>query len=896
MRARATQRLAEELSDAIASGAQIDWDELKRRTARLGSPPLLQNLRHLASRLSVDQGPGIEETTTPLWERVLAWSATLQVLAALLGAVVGQPVAHVFQVLPHLAIVAFAGTGLWLYLGGQRDPRARHLGIFFLLMATAPGQVPLRALLAALPMGGFAPWLSHVQLDALLPLLLWLFVRDFPLTLRVVRDAPLVSAGVAFSGFCGVVLLLANYALGPSGGVLEIAGLDLGLLARSHPAGGYWIAVFVLMLLALPVPILRARHAPAHEAARVRVFGWALVFALFPLLADILAGHLSPAWDQFSGNAETGIITTPIVYSFLLTLPFSTSWAVLRHGTIEVRELLRGALRVALARWTLGVVTAGLIVAGVALVYRHQATSLGELARTAEGATLGVLMGTGVALLAGRESVLVLLDGLLTGRRRSWRRGAARPLAQLRYARSFGELEERLAEGMAAALPGSALGLLVRHEQAGFFVPLAPGHPSLAPETAMLAMLRADPSPLRVQAEVDRSWFRWLPEAERQWIVGSRAALVAPLTDRTDEPIALAVVREPELPLVVEDEAVAFLAELVAAATASAESLLAGEDGSLARVLREEPCLECPSCLALFEEGDRSCGCSAPPIRSLLPRAVGGKFRLQRVLGSGAMGRAYLAEELALGRLVALKAMPRRSASGSVVLRREARAMAAVSHPNLASIHGLETWREVPVLVVEYLSGGTLAERLGSPTDETAALLLSRAVGAGLAALHAGGIAHRDIKPSNIAFSADGTPKLLDFGLSRFATSWQGEWMESGSPAEPVASTAAGTPLYLPPEVVRGEEAPLVDQDLWALAIVLYELLAGDHPLRLVAGDPLERLARGELPAPGQQIPNGGADVAEFLARCLCPEPARRPRSVVEFLADLQPLLTARGA
>jgi serine/threonine-protein kinase len=207
----------------------------------------------------------------------------------------------------------------------------------------------------------------------------------------------------------------------------------------------------------------------------------------------------------------------------------------------------------------------------------------------------------------------------------------------------------------------------------------------------------------------------------------------------------------------------------------------------------------------------------------------------------------------------------------------------------------METWRDVPVLVVEYLPGGTLAQRLEAPWDALSVLELGAGLASGLTALHATGLAHRDIKPSNIAFAADGTPKLLDFGLTRRASAPSSGSSASGNTPAPAASSAAGTPLYLSPELLRGEDTPLAEQDLWALSVLLCEVLAGRHPLYLGDGDPMERLSRGEVLPREPRSSGHDEDVAALLARCLSPDRGQRPASAAVLLDDLKGLLAARA-
>ena len=154
--------------------------------------------------------------------------------------------------------------------------------------------------------------------------------------------------------------------------------------------------------------------------------------------------------------------------------------------------------------------------------------------------------------------------------------------------------------------------------------------------------------------------------------------------------------------------------------------------------------------------------------------------------------------------------------------------MAAVTHPNLAVIHGVETWRGMPFIVEEYLGGGTLTQRLAASRPaplETIDLGLTLA--GVLQYLHAGGVVHCDIKPSNIGFTQDGVVKVLDFGLARVSRDLRAAsatTMGADGTADASVDTGGGvfgTPPYMSPEAARGEPAA-PSFDLWALAVVLY--------------------------------------------------------------------------
>ncbi len=269
-----------------------------------------------------------------------------------------------------------------------------------------------------------------------------------------------------------------------------------------------------------------------------------------------------------------------------------------------------------------------------------------------------------------------------------------------------------------------------------------------------------------------------------------------------------------------------------------------------------------------------------------------GPYEIESPLGAGGMGEVYRARDRRLGRSVALKVLPTELAADASRLERfdrEARATAALNHPNLVVIHDLGTAAESPYLVLELLDGETLRERLDADGALPAAksLDLARQLVAGLAAAHAGGVVHRDLKPENLFVTRDGRLKILDFGLAAGAAHLApGEGPTLGSSE---AGLVLGTPGYLAPEQARGQEAD-ARADLFAAGAILYEMLTGQ---RAFGGDSVaDRLTATLATDPLERAPALPAPLSRLLRRCLEKRPAERFQSA----RDLGFALEAIGA
>jgi Tol biopolymer transport system component len=287
------------------------------------------------------------------------------------------------------------------------------------------------------------------------------------------------------------------------------------------------------------------------------------------------------------------------------------------------------------------------------------------------------------------------------------------------------------------------------------------------------------------------------------------------------------------------------------------------------------------------------------PAASRVGRQLG-SYTLLSLLGAGGMGEVYRAHDAKLGRDVAIKivadglpSLPERQARFEL----EARVLATLNHPHIAAIYGLEEADGVRGLVLELVEGATLAERLaGGPLSVREALGAARQIADALEAAHDKGIIHRDLKPANIKITADGTVKILDFGVAK-VFAWEA-WGQGPSQAKAIAVGQAdegvilGTAAYMSPEQARGTE---VDKrtDIWAFGCVLYEMLTGRAAFGGDTASGTVGTARERDPDWSVLPPQTPESIRRLLQRCLQRHPKHRLRDIGDARLEIDEALGA---
>jgi serine/threonine protein kinase len=261
-----------------------------------------------------------------------------------------------------------------------------------------------------------------------------------------------------------------------------------------------------------------------------------------------------------------------------------------------------------------------------------------------------------------------------------------------------------------------------------------------------------------------------------------------------------------------------------------------------------------------------------------------GPYEIKGSIGRGGMGQVYRARDSRLDRDVAIKILSPEALPSSQSLarfEREARAVAALNHPNIVAIHDVGAEGGVHYVVTELLEGETLAARLARKPQLTPGKAVEYAIqiAYGLAAAHERGIVHRDVKPANVFITNDGRIKLLDFGLAQQeitgpeseTTEWTGFRTEPG--------TILGTPAYMSPEQLLAQPAT-IRSDLFAFGMIVYEMLKGTHPFRgATMTETVTAILRDDAPPLDRTVLHLPRGLAGIVNRCLEKRPADRPES-----------------
>lgn len=849
------------------------------------------------------------------WERALLALAAAKVVTGVVAFVAGAATRWT-QLGPRdlllvAHVLAFAGTAVFLLFGGHRDRRAVLLGASFALTASTFADVgpatfaDVDNLTMTLVRSLFA-----LRADAFTAYFLWRFVAEFPrlAAFQSRWEVPRRATQVAMIiGAILFVICAADQFAKPFASLDAVrsawASFVPGLTTRGPL---FWAAQYVIVLPAFPVLVWRTRNAQADERRRGRLLVAGLVVGTAPALLWVLMASLVPGFSTALPLKRAGWL----IYPCLLSTPFTTAWAVVVHEALDAQLVVRRAVQYAMARITLVTLAFIPFVLLLTELYRRRNESVSALLTGFNGCVLLALLVTSGLAIRGRRAATEWLDRRFFREQYDSRRILADLVPVCGRVTSRAELAGSLTREIDRAMHLVSIQALFLDPRGQRYVSPAATVRHLDATSRLASVLQEGDGITTVDFEHPSRWLASLGDSDRNWLIDAGARLLLTIRDAANRPTGFLALGEKRSGLRFSDEDRLMLSTVASAAGLALAYLnlhSSGETLDSTAVVRsaDEPATECTSCARTSDVVEDHCSvCGGVMASAPIPRLIAGKFRLERRLGAGGMGIVYQGEDLSLNRAVAVKTLPELAPDQAMQLRREARAMAAVVHPNLATIYGSESWHGIPILIVEYLPRGTLAQRLASgPMSLAECLQTGITLCDVIGALHQAGILHRDVKPSNIGFASDGTLKLLDFGLAhllptgspdRFATAErQTAFGASGTTrteerlSVPGDGRVFGTLLYLSPEAIIGEP-PDPSFDTWSICVVLFEALTGQNPAQ--ATSPIKtalRIQGGAMLKLRSVLPDAPEEIAEFFDDAFAVDGSRRLRSAPVLRTEL---------
>ena len=777
----------------------------------------------------------------------------------------------------------------------------------------------------------FSPLVStlhQLHFEYFLGWFLWRFVSEFP-TLessrleRILNFTGRAASFIAASFF----FFLGLFHLADSLSFTEIFSKPFEVDSRDWSATVLelllqaWSFQMPIISAALVVVAVKWFRSKGNARRRASRFMMGLLFCFAPVMFQLSARSLFPSYDAFFQQSDAlrtfifGIGNTGIAL-----MPIITYHATVSQNALSIRNLARNALRYFIARYSaaaLALIPFGLL---ISYLVRSKEQTIQQLLSGPQAILLFGLGAAGVLLMRYRQSLLDAIDKRFFRDSYNARKVLTELADQVRGTRSLTELSNLVCQGVDLALHVERGFLLALDPTQGRFLdPFGEVRP-LDSASKLATMLQGTREPLIVDFEDSKSPLGELPDGEKHWLVDAKLEMLSPMYALDGNLIGILALgrKKSDEPFSGEDQGLVkgvcsstgLVIELlqlkertpepkvrrIARSTGEVEILDERQSGQVAN--------ECMTCLKVYPSKERVCpDCGSGLASTLVPYVLHGQYRFESRLGAGGMAVVYRATDLRLGREVAVKTLPRVSPEASMRLHREARTAATVTDPGLAAIYGIESWEGMPLLIQEYLQGGTLSAKLrnGETLSPTAMIEMGQVVAQALQKIHSAGILHRDLKPSNIGYTRDGVPKLLDFGVARIQYDLRQDsevWADGPTADEaPVAEKSrilntqswmlghtatgqlVGTAGYLSPEAVLGLR-PDAGVDLWALSVVLWESLAGAN---LFTGSNfqqiLERIRNVDVSDLREFEPSCPEPILDFFAVELHRDPSRRAES-----------------
>ena len=906
--------LSASLADAVADGVSIDWTA--RGTEADAVDPALLHCFRVISSIGEARRAAVKDDHD-------RGARTLHLLSVSVAAIAGGKLALAFVSgvagwsrvsapdLPWgigLNVLLFGAAGVMLIVGGTRDRRAQSLGVLLLIIASAFAD-PLLPGTRQSESTAVIAWARRICPDAFLAFALWWFAWLFPTLPAEPRARTIGRTFLATSVGLGVALFTANAVKGLTGPA-AVEG-TLRLLERNDAARLYWPLLFAVAAPAIAFLLWKSRVQTAANRRRVKWFVTSFVIGLSPMLVAVIFTPLipqlkSPEWQAFIGTT---------LYVMLASIVPSTAYAVTVSHVLDVRLVIRRTIQYGLARSSVWCAIVGPLLFVAFDIYQHRQITVAEYFSRERPIVPLVLSCLSLVVLTFRHHILERLD-------RWFHRGATdhtEALARLergfRTASTIRDVARVLTREVGRAVDAASVAVLMVDEQGGQLVSLDREVPPLPRRSALIDLLRSVRTETQLSYRADGALATLLPPSDRAWLAMTGFGLFSPLVGSVGTLLGVVGIGEGRsgLPYTARDNMLITAMSGQAALKLENSRLKersahqGGRSDPLSVDWENEPATRCPECATLWPPTTTHCSCGVATIEAALPLVIKGKFRVDRFIGAGGAGVVYHAVDMTLDRQVAIKTLLVARIEHVSRLHREARAMANVMHPNLALIYGAEHWKSTPLLIFEYLDGGTLLDSLRSGPlmlDET--IELGTLLADALDRVHSSGVLHRDVKPSNIGYTSGGVPKLLDFGLAAILDRSRSTrtppavmptdvglieeltWGVHPATSLTLTQQLIGTPLYLSPEALAGH-APEASFDLWSLSMVLYEAFAGRHPF---AGDTVvdvvKKIQQGTIPDVRHFRADCPGAFAAFLNDALSPVAARRPATAAALRTRLR--------
>jgi len=774
--------------------------------------------------------------------------------------------------------------GLFVVLSRPKDLVSRIGGWVLVAMATVYESFPagLAASVRALPFVlAIAVMLVHVSAAIRTPLLAGFFCL-FPKTLFTKRWI--------WTAFVAGPLLATVY--------------SLDLLARTvynpqHLSGlaPKWVLAAIglqslvyLLIAVVVVPLNYWRLELVTDRRRFRVVSYgALVGMVFylPRVIESAAFETSSVLTQFLESPTANLVSNLGVLIF----PLSFAHAILRQRLFDVRVIIRRGLQYAMARrFLLAIPMMAAALLAVDLIFHGNQPLFGVL--KARGAVYVAVFAVAGLAYAQRQTWLSELDRRFFRDQYDAQTLFKQVMDDIRHAANIEEVSSSVVTRVVEAFHAEFCALLVRKPEEPLYRVVA-----AAPSGSLTAALPATNKLIPLVRMLDRSvpimlaesgWLgQQLPQVDKDFLHDTRIDLLVPvaLAEGSTEALIVVGAKRSEEPYSTEDTG---LLENVASAVALL--LIRGTSAMHGRSLEE-----CPSCGTCYDTGTTKCEKDESLLTLVAtPRMLGQRYRLEKRIGQGGMGKVYRATDVSLNRTVAVKMIRDELFANQTAMekfRQESRVTASLAHPNVVTVHdfGVDANQRV-FLVMELLEGITLREEFRQKTRLTPerTLELFEGICAGIGAAHLRGLVHRDLKPENIFLSRPNVlelVKITDFGIAKALAEFANDTNATAT------GVLVGTMRYMSPEQLQGKSIS-ARWDVWALAVIAYEALCGAAPFAGMDYATLRSVILGAtFPKVATLVPEAPDRWHQFFERAFAPLEEHRPQSVEVFWQELKDCL-----